>query len=787
MLAAYYRVAKRSNRWRNYHRGIVPVPDRVQQQREQLHAHKYASSINIDAPVFQVFGSNTDVGKTVLTAGICRSAIENHKYKITYIKPIQTGTDAPNSDAAFVKRHVNRSEYLQCETLFSWKAPVSPHLAAKIESKPLSDEILIHTLEKRLQAVDLTGPRTNHLRLVETAGGVCSPTASSSCQADVYRALRLPVILIGDGKLGGISATVSAMESLLIRGYDLAALCLLEQEDLDNTSAIELRVSELSIPLYTFPKLPPASEPLTEWYALQSNLFDEVVSTLNEFHSKRLKRLFELEDKGSSIFWWPFTQHKQISNKRPTVIDSAYGDTFQVWNKEHKSIDSMFDSCASWWTQGIGHGNAKMATSLAYAAGRFGHVMFPENVHEPAFRLSQRLLKSFGNGWASRVFFSDNGSTAVEVALKMAFRKYITDQNGEYEDASNLCVLAQANCYHGDTLGVMNIVENGDFNNKQHPWYRPKAVLLQVPSVAFRSGKLTISLPSDICINEVPNMKEYSTFEDVFDQKRCQFDSLYGTYRDYVRKILDDIDRWCIGAAVLEPILLGSGGMILVDPLFQRVIVEVCREYRIPVIYDEVFSGCWRLGVESGRDLIGMDPDISCFAKLLTGGVVPLAVTLTSEEIFTSFYTDSKSEALLHGHSFTANPVGCAAANTALDMYEIGEQFQKTNELTCKNPVKLATLSQSMLWEQNSILEISILTSVERVFAIGTVCVVELKSDCAGYTCQDAAKVITRLREEGVYARALGNVVYMMASPVSSQKNCKQWLGKLIKCLRVEY
>nr|CCA17081.1 adenosylmethionine8amino7oxononanoate aminotransferase putative [Albugo laibachii Nc14] len=784
MLAAHCRVAKRSKVWRNYHRGIVPLSDQMQQQREQLHAHDHALSVPIDTPIFQVYGSNTDVGKTVLTAGICRSAIQNLKYKVTYIKPIQTGTDAANSDAAFVKRNVSQSDHLHCETLFSWKTPVSPHLAAKLESKPLSDERLIRTLEERLQAIHSTPSPSNHLTLVETAGGVCSPTASTCCQADVYRALRLPVILIGDGKLGGISATISAMESLLIRGYDLAALCMLEQEsDLNNTSAIALRLSELSIPLYTFGNLPPESEPLTEWYKSQSNVFDEVVSALDKFHSNREKRLHDLEEQCGSIFWWPFTQHKQISSKTPTVIDSAYGDSFQVWNKQRKSIDSMFDSCASWWTQGIGHGNAKMATSLAYAAGRFGHVMFPENVHEPAFRLAQRLLKSFGNGWASRVFFTDNGSTAVEVALKVAFRKYITDQNGSYEDADKLCVLAQANCYHGDTLGVMNIVESGVFNNNQHPWYRSQAVLLQVPSVAFRDGKITISLPSDICTSEQPNEKEYSTFEVVFDQERCQTDSLYGTYRDYVRKVLAESDRWRIGAAVMEPLLLGSGGMILVDPLFQRVIVEVCREYRIPVIYDEVFSGCWRLGVESGRDLIGMDPDISCFAKLLTGGVVPLAVTLTSEEIFTRFYTDSKAEALLHGHSFTANPVGCAAANTALDMYEIGEQSQKTKTLTCKSPVKLAALTQNMLWDQSSIINISKLFSVERAFAIGTVCVVELKSNRAGYTSQDAAKVIQRLRVEGVYARALGNVLYMMASPVSSRKNCDQWLGKLIKCL----
>ncbi|TMW66724.1 hypothetical protein Poli38472_014036 [Pythium oligandrum] len=770
---------------RAFHIGLVPEAKgskTVVAQREQLRTSG-VEHLQLKTPVFQVFGSNTDVGKTIISAGICRAAVRTSQ-RVAYIKPLQTGTADVGfiGDAGFVQRHTaavkkNTDELLSCETLFSWKTPVSPHLAAAKEDHAITDAQVLEALTTRLnQANDTSNPYS--LLLVETAGGVCSPSASMLFQADVYRSLRLPVVLVGDGKLGGISGTISALESLLIRGYDVAAICLIEQDGLDNAEAIEPKTKELGIPVFTMNAVPPQPEPLDDWFNQQDSVFDQVVQRLQSFHNTRLQSFKDMQERAENVFWWPFTQHKKYGGL--SVIDSAHGDEFATFNSSKQAIEPMFDACASWWTQGIGHGNGKMATALAYTAGRYGHVMFPENAHEPAFRLSEKLLETVGKDWASRVYFSDDGSTAVEVALKMAFRKYIVDHGLDYSATSSsqstsqekkkLVTLAQANCYHGDTLGVMNIAEPSVFNEKQHPWYFPEAAFLKTPSVALRDGRYVISLDPEISDVDTSS-GSLASLNDVFDLASRLSSPLAETYRGYVNDVIarTEGETSAVGTLLIEPILIGSGGMVLVDPLFQRIAVEECRKRKIPVIFDEVFSGWWRLGVESGRDLLGVNPDISCYAKLLTGGVVPLAVTLASEEIFNTFYADDKGDALLHGHSFTAHPVGCAAALTALDMYDVAQRAQTESSVDVTRSY----------WDTDRVAALSRQSYIARAFDIGTVLCVELESSNAGYASSEAQALIRVLRANHVYARALGNVVYFMCSPLTSQADCGRYLDVL--------
>ncbi|CAI5741561.1 unnamed protein product [Peronospora destructor] len=772
-----------------YHVGVRETlrgTNALVKQKQELRTQG-AVSLSLDTPVFQVFGSNTDIGKTIVSAGICRSAVTMAAVnggRVEYIKPLQTGTDDDilgsfPGDASFVKKHALLATQTQgpfeCSTLYSWKNPVSPHLAAQMEGHTITDEALLELLADKLKVINKVNAdkATESLVLVETAGGVCSPTASMRFQVDVYRGIRLPVVLVGDGKLGGISTTMSALETLLIRGYDVAAICLIEQNRLDNAVALEPRTSELGIPIFTMGAVPPMPEPLDMWFLKHNDVFADVNKALKSFHRMRLERFKHMKERAEQVFWWPFTQHKKIGGM--SMIDSAHGDEFSVYRPKSNMVEPLFDACASWWTQGVGHGNSKMAMALAYAAGRYGHVMFPENAHEPALQLSERLLASIGKGWASRVYYSDDGSTAVEVALKMAFRKYVLDHKLDYSEftfdeatGSKMVTLAQANCYHGDTLGVMCVAEKSVFNEKQHPWYRPEGVFLKVPTMALRGGSCVISIDPEITGNKQTE-DTLPSFNAAFDVLRDQ-SPLADMYRKHVAHMIDNIEEKNVrvGSALIEPVLMGSGGMFLVDPLYQRVLVQECRSRKIPIIYDEVFSGWWRLGVESARDLLGVDPDIACYAKLLTGGVVPMAATLASEEVFSTFYADSKGEALLHGHSFTAYPIGCAAAVTALDMYQI------LNNATA--PTKDATRAY---WDIDVLTELSTKRYIERTFAIGTVACVELTSENAGYASTEAAKLIQVLCKNGIYARSLGNVLYMMCSPLTTQEDCNKYLTTL--------
>ncbi|OQR95254.1 adenosylmethionine-8-amino-7-oxononanoate aminotransferase [Achlya hypogyna] len=719
-----------------------------------------AVATSLRAPIVQVFGSNTDVGKTVIAAGLCRAALRSSpEATVGYIKPLQTGGDAM-MDAGFLKRHTGDVEdaasRLSSHTLFSWETAVSPHLAASLEGKAVDDAMVVNKLSQTLRDIQ-SHHGASALTVVETAGGVCSPSASGKFQCDVYRPLRLPAVLVGDGRLGGISATMSALDSLLLRGYDVTCIVLIEQDNLSNGPAISDRAAELGIPVFALDKLPPQPEPLAKWYQRSTDAFDAIYDSIAATHRERLARLQALPAIAKETLWWPFTQHK--SNKGVLVIDSAYGDTFATYNATTNAVEPMYDACASWWTQGVGHGNAKMALALGTAAGRYGHVMFPENAHEPAVVLAEKLLTSVGKGWAGKVFFSDNGSTAVEVGIKMALRKYAVD-NGlsmSFEGVKNVLVLAQAGCYHGDTLGAMDVAEPSVYNATQHPWYKPKALFVQPPSVhVAANGQMQISW-DDVDPSVVTHLPSMA---DVFDISR-DASSLTQQYTAYIENKLASIPAdTVVGALVLEPVLIGAGGMVFVDPLFQRTMVRVCKRHKIPVVFDEVFSGFWRLGAECARDLLHINPDIACYAKLLTGGAVPLSTTLATNEVFDAFYCDAKADALLHGHSFTANPVGCAAAVTALDLYT-----------GLAVPADGATRVQ---WDEDEVAALAARPGVARAFQLGTVLVIELKSNSRGYTDTTGQDVLVRLRANGIYARSLGNVLYIMASPLSTPETCKE-------------
>ncbi|KAK3041120.1 hypothetical protein RJ639_027572 [Escallonia herrerae] len=299
-------------------------------------------------------------------------------------------------------------------------------------------------------------------------------------QAEDRWPFRLPAILVGDGRLGGISGTISAYESLRLRGYDVAAI-IFEDHNLGNEVPL-LSYLRNRVPVLVLPPVPRGiSENLIEWFEKSSSVFCSLKEIMLTTFLERIQRLHDMPKKAREIFWWPFTQHKLVPDETVTVIDSRFGENFAVHKVQHDSIIQQFDACASWWTQGpdatlqvvfrsfsseehdvglpfgsaikrdvlvyCGHnihtrpieyhqlcGNVvkfpsllchifrwlqiELAKDMGYTAARFGHVMFPENVYEPALECAEHLLEGVGK---------DNGSTAIEIALKMAFRKFLLD------------------------------------------------------------------------------------------------------------------------------------------------------------------------------------------------------------------------------------------------------------------------------------------------------------------------------------------------------------------------
>lgn len=415
--------------------------------------------------------------------------------------------------------------------------------------------------------------------LLETAGGVHSPTPSGSSQADLYRPLRLPVILIADHRLGGISSSISAFESLRIRGYDIDSVLLFENAQYQNHEYLRGFFGKHGIPTVALPPPPPRRDALredeqamNEYYELTSKIdvVQQVIESSATRHQARIKDLEGMAERAHKKIWYPFTQHQELSSASIMTIDSAYKDDFQLYkptaletSTPSSLIQPTFDGSASWWTQGIGHGDPTLSLSAAYAAGRYGHVMFAGGIHEPAISLAELLLKHLGNPRLKKVFFSDNGSTGMEVALKMALRAACV-RYGWDVGRKDLGILGLKGSYHGDTIGAMDCSEPSTFNEKVE-WYRGRGHWFDFPKVMMVKGQWVVQCPLGM-EEELGTTTSFLTLAEVFEVESRDHSSAARKYKKYIKATLERLvhkEGKSFGALMFEPVILGAGGMIL--------------------------------------------------------------------------------------------------------------------------------------------------------------------------------------------------------------------------------
>ncbi|KXJ85128.1 bifunctional dethiobiotin synthetase/adenosylmethionine-8-amino-7-oxononanoate aminotransferase [Microdochium bolleyi] len=708
--------------------------------------------------VFQIWGSNTDVGKTIFATTLCKAAAKHYSHeKVAFLKPVSTG--APHEADSWHMR--SDAPDIANDTLFQYEVACSPHAAASYRDSAVLAEIRSHAARRAALG--------SGWLFIETAGGVHSLGPSGTPQADLYAPMRVPALLVGDSKLGGISQTLAAYESLKLRGQDVEAIMLFQDAQYENHLYLQDYFQPSGVPVYTIPKPP------------QRNTDDRAEHRSMGAYYKRLSSDDSMRDLLANL------------DKRPS--DEAL-------------LQPAFDRSASWWTQGLDHGNPKLTLAAAYAAGRYGHVMFASSVHEPALALAGTLLENMRNPRLARVFYSDNGSTGCEVATKMALRAARLRYGWSAND--KVGILALRGSYHGDTMGAMDCSEPGVFNEKVE-WYTGKGHWLDFPTVRCHEGQWQVDIPKALQADLGCGGETFESLDEVF-----RLDERIGsaTHKAYEDHILRELQRLAsrghkFGALMLEPVVLGARWMILADPLFQRTLVDVVRSSGsqlfststqhslpddspsnadwsgLPVIFDEVFVGLYRLGRFSAASLLGVHPDISVHAKLLTGGLMPLCATLASESIFAAFESDDKSDALLHGHSYTAHPVSCQVALESLRemnrMRTSGDwswarrpsQQEPEQRQQCANEAPLVW----SVWSSDFVNQVSCVAArIEAVWALGT---------GSGYKSTAAADLQTRLRSGGddgswtAHTRVLGNVFYIMASQ-KTDKATVRGLEKLI-------
>lgn len=410
---------------------------------------------------------------------------------------------------------------------------------------------------------------------IETAGGVHSPGPSGTTQADLFAPLRAPVILVGDAKLGGISQTISAFESLKIRGYDVDMVLLLRSAEYDNHVYLrEYFASGLTrLPVETLAPPPDRVEGDGDHARMESYyesatgeiVKSKILSRLEEKRKARMARLDSMAESASARIWYPFTQQKLLTPDKIAVIDSAHGDFFQILAPGSTSsvLQPAFDGSASWWTQGLGHGSSQLSLAAAYAAGRYGHVMFAGAIHEPALTLAETLLCRLNNPRLARVFYSDNGSTGCEVAIKMALRASRVRYG--WEAREDLEVLGLRGSYHGDTIGAMDASEPNTFNSEVE-WYKGKGYWFDYPTVECSGGEWTVDWPEAMKRDEERGNAKFAFLSDVFDLGSRSRGQDVEAYRRYIRGVLEGLKATGrkFGVLMLEPVALGAGGMILV-------------------------------------------------------------------------------------------------------------------------------------------------------------------------------------------------------------------------------
>lgn len=725
-----------------------------------------------------VFGSSTDVGKTIVSTGLCLAALNNSR-KVCYFKPVQTG----ELDEYFIRLYANPqgTSDIFFRTLHHWTPATSPHVAAKLSDpngndKIVTDEDLVTGLNREIKAFVATSNNVDTFSIVETAGGVLSPGPSKSLQADIYRTLRLPVILVGDSKLGGITSTLCAFESLRLRGYRVSAIVIISKPGTDiygNIPYLQEHLkktftnSSTQIPgVYSLSPLPQGL--LHDWFLENSNAFQKLFDHIEMSTIEEMKGLEQMYNDGLNCVWLPLSK-QNVSKQKVAMIESAHGEYLRLLNPKHDAetlskLVNTFDGIGSYWTQGIGHGNSSMATVIAEAAGRYGHVFFP-CLHPPVVQLSRLLLDKICRGHFQKVFYSDDGLTGVECAMKMAFQLYIQRHKC---DINELFVLTQQGCSHTNAFSVSN---EGRHNN----------ISIQVPFVSYQKGSVFID-----CTDLSPTTSNIQTVADnhtnnlnitnmkaMYDINSRFTSDLSDSYRRYITQFLDNISLdSTIGVLLIEPLMLGAAGMKFIDPLFQRILVDEVKLRNISVIFDEVTVGLYRLGHITASNILQVHPDIAVFGNMLTGGYLPLTVTLASKETYNSYLVDSKaaeSSKLLRGNSFTANPICCAAALEAIRLLETcplyDPEMKKMNDSFAESDIKI----------------LSKLPGVKSVMTLGSVLAISLHANINVHT------VVTLLRENRIYSRPLNEVIYLMPTPFATLFDKERLVRVMNRCLTNAY
>ena len=396
--------------------------------------------------------------------------------------------------------------------------------------------------------------------------------------------------------------------------------------------------------------------------------------------------LLEADEK---YIWHPYTQHKTA--QKPIAITRGKGAL--LYDSDEKEY---IDAIASWWVNPFGHSNQFIADAIYKQLTTLEHVLFGGFTHEPAVRVAQELMKILPQN-QQKIFFSDNGSTAVEVAIKVGLQFFYNQ--GE----KRTTILAFENAFHGDTFAAM------------------AASGISFYTQAFEGMFI------DVVRIPVP----------IVGQEQISIDALKSA-----------IEKYSIAAFIFEPLVQGAAGMVMYEPEILDELMLICKQNQILTIADEVMTGFGKTGKTFACDYLKQMPDMMCLSKALTGGTIPMAITTFTDPLFAQFYSDDINKALFHGHTFTANPTGCAAALASMELLFTDEMQHNISRV---NKRHLAFQTRIMNHQK-----------VKTTRVLGVIFALEIKAEGESYYGTMRNKLYDFFIKSGVIMRPVGNIIYIL-------------------------
>lgn len=628
-------------------------------------------------------GTGTDIGKTLCSAILCTLWDGSE-----YWKPVQAGVVSQD-----ILEVLRLSPFTPVHfSAVSLHEPASPHWAAQLEGQTIavSDLIAQMPLAERL--------------VMEGAGGALVPLNDAEDMIDLCKAANLPAVIVAQTGLGAIHSTLATVHALRSRGCEIAGVLLNGEAHGENARQIRNR-GNVKI-LGRIPPLFPLDDAAVA-QLVRAWLSGKWTDPCEEETPRTATNgaPTPLAQRDRRVIWHPYTQHRTAPD--PIEIAKAHGALLTT-----TAGDTIVDAVSSWWVCNHGHGHPKIAQSIADQAKVMEQVIFANCTHEPGVQLAERLLPQLP-GNMSRLFYSDNGSTAIEVALKAfvqcAVRRGVQRPRiGALRDA-----------YHGDTFGAMAVGERSVFT-APFDSLMFEVDRLETPAGAWEPGT--------------------STGEDAHS-------SSLQSLRTWLEMHSNEI-----ACLVVEPMVQGSGGMRMYSRVWLEEMDRLCKEYSVPWIADEVFTGFGRTGaLFACSDLEGrpsLSPSAICLSKGLTGGFLPLGATAFLESVFEDFLSDDRGRTFFHGHSFTGNPLGCAAALASLDL--------STGAATATSWVRIER------WHREGLKRLQENFPIQGARVLGTIAAFELPDAPKGYLARRGQDIVRVCREEGVLLRPLGDTIYVV-------------------------